>query len=207
MGIEWLEHGFGTRVSTGWPPRPLTTLKQIHSNIAIVADGHSGCVGEGDALVTNHGGTLLGVRTADCVPILFVDRQRRVVAAVHAGWRGTAEEVAMRALERMQAEFNCNSSNIEAAIGPAIGACCYEVGTEVATRFRKFFPERTDLSRAAHIDLAEASRRQLVAAGVPPEHIYTGTPCTQCSDEMHSYRRDGAKAGRMYSVIGIREKS
>lgn len=205
--IGWLEHGFGTRLSEGWfPLDKLTILKQIHSNAAIVANGPSGCVGQGDALLTSKPGVFLGIRTADCLPILLLDRARRVVAAIHAGWRGTVQEVAPRTLARLREEFGCHPSEVEAAIGPAIGVCCYEVGPEVATCFRKYFPERDDLDQTTHLDLTEANRRQLAAAGVAPDRIYTGAPCTCCSaTQMHSWRRDGKEAGRMYSVIGVRE--
>lgn len=203
--IPWLEHGFGTRETHGWPDGSrLVTLHQIHSDRVVRVDGGTlpGRAGEGDALITNHPGILVGVRTADCVPILIVDPVRRAVAAVHAGWRGTAAGIAQKAIEKMRCEFSSNPGDLLAAIGPAIGPCCYEIGPEVASQFAPLFPERGDLQGRARIDLSEANRRQLVAAGMGESQIATGAPCTFCSPTLHSYRRDRSQ-GRMVSVIGI----
>ncbi len=205
--LGWVEHGFGTRASDGWFPRErLATLKQIHSNIAVIPEAPGLYLGEGDALVTDRPGLLVGVRTADCLPILMADCRRRVVAAVHAGWRGTVREVVCAALETMRSRYGTQAEDVEVAIGPGIGECHYEVGPEVAAQLAKYFPERTDLDRATRVDLAEANRRQLIAAGVPPSQVTSGGPCTYCLPaEFHSWRRDGAKCGRMLSIIGVRE--
>ncbi len=157
---------------------------------------------EGDALITNHAGLLVGVRTADCVPVLLVDEAKRAVAAVHAGWRGTRAGIASKTVARMGAEFGTAPNDLLAAIGPCINVCCFEVGPEVAAQFREVFPERKDLDRKTHIDLVEANRRQLLSAGLAQERIFTGAPCTFCSPEFHSFRRD-ASDGRMYSAAGI----
>jgi YfiH family protein len=203
LRLPWLEHGFGTAHSQDWPPADrLVSLKQIHSDIVFNADGAApGRIGEGDALVSSRPGFLVGIRTADCQPILLVDEVNRVVAAVHAGWRGTVAEIGVKAVRRMEAEYGSNPDHILAAIGPSIGNCCYEVGPEVASQFQKFFPERDDLDRKTRIDLTEANRRQLLGAGV--KTVITGAPCTCCDSQYHSYRRDKSD-GRMYSVIGVR---
>lgn len=203
--IPWLEHGFGTRETRGWPDGSrLVTLHQIHSDrvVSIGSDARPGRAGEGDALITGHPGILVGVRTADCVPILIVDPVRRAVAAVHAGWRGTAAGIAGKTIERMRREFHSEPGDLLAAIGPAIGPCCYEVGPEVATQFAPLFPERGDLQGRARIDLSEANRRQLLSAGMGEAQIATGAPCTFCTPTLHSYRRDRSQ-GRMVSAIGI----
>ena len=142
--------------------RNLATLRQIHSDRCVPAGGQCGCLGEGDALVERAPGTLVGVKTADCIPILLVDAETRSVAAVHAGWRGSANRIAMRAVEAMAREFGTEPGDLHAAIGPGIGLCCYEVGPEVAGRFGM---------RAAgpvHLDLPGANRGQLLEAGIPP---------------------------------------
>jgi len=205
--IPWLEHGFGTRFSEDWPDQErLVMLRQIHSNRVVRVGGalKAGRIGEGDALITNQPGILIGVRTADCVPILLVDVARRAVAAVHAGWRGVVGEVAIRTVEALQREYGSQPSELRAAIGPAIGQCCYEVGPEVASRLRPWFPERDDLERRTHVDLGEANRRQLMAVGLLAERIISGAPCTFCTPGLYSYRREGGY-GRMISAIGVRE--
>jgi hypothetical protein len=104
----------------------------------------------------------------------------------------------------MKSQFGAAPENIHAAIGPAIGKCCYEVGPEVALCFQEWFPERSDLDQKTHIDLAETIRRMLCEREVPANQIYLGAPCTSCSPaDLESYRRDGAAAGRMITVIGM----
>jgi len=169
----------------------MATLQQIHSARVLVAD-RPGLAGDGDALVTERAGVTLSVRTADCYPILLVDVESRVVAAVHAGWRGTSAGIAAEALRRM----NATPERVWAAIGPGIGACCYEVGAEVAGLFGH--------PHAGRVDLAEANRRQLLEAGVLDRNIDLLRHCTRCDAErFHSYRRDNERAGRMISWIAV----
>jgi YfiH family protein len=193
--FEWLVYGFGTRISS--LPESLTTLKQIHSDIVVPAAGRTGCLGEGDALISNTPGGTVAVKTADCLPILLVDGRNRAVAAVHAGWRGTVRQIARRSADIMRRHFDTLPADIHAALGPAIGACCYEVGPEVATEFGQ--------SGRAHIDLVEENRRQLLAEGIPGGQIHAAGLCTQCrAEDFWSYRRDKEGAGRMFSFVGIR---
>ena len=199
--LPWLVHGFGTRRAE--VPTNLTTLKQVHSSICVLASGRSGVLGEGDALLENTPGSAVAVKTADCVPILIVDRRHRAVAAVHAGWRGAAAEIVRRAVEHLRREFDAAPSDLEAAIGPAIGPCCYEVGPEVAAHFPKSLEIGSD--GRPHVDLAGANRRQLLASGLDAARIYTSGLCTMClPDEFHSFRRDKQDAGRMFSFVGLR---
>jgi YfiH family protein len=203
--FDWLDHWFGTRNSTlDFQGRNLATLHQIHSDIAIAADGQAGRIGDGDALLTMTPGQLVAVRTADCLPILIADERRHAVAAVHAGWRGTVLGVAAQAVRELGRLFASQPEDLHAAIGPGIGACCYQVGPEVAAEFQPLFPER-DLSGRTTIDLAEANRRRLAAAGLRDDRIYLGAPCTFCmKGEFFSYRREREQAGRMLSGIGVR---
>ncbi|MBZ5585279.1 MAG: peptidoglycan editing factor PgeF [Acidobacteriia bacterium] len=197
-GFEWLVHGFGTRLSH-IPAlfSNLATLKQVHSASCIAAAGRSGVLGPGDALLEDTPGSVVAVRTADCIPLLLIDERRRAVAAVHAGWRGTVARIAHRAVEAMSERFDSSPSDLHAAIGPGIGKCCYEVGPEVAEQFGG--------QGRAHIDLPETNRRQLIEAGVTPEHIYASNLCTMCRpEEFHSFRRDKEAAGRLYSFVGLR---
>lgn len=197
--LGWVEHGFGTRHSA--TPADAITLRQLHSSVIHSADGRAGCIGEGDGLITREPGRILAIRTADCLPMLLVDEKTRAVAAVHAGWRGVVLNIAAEAISRFG-----DPSGLHAVVGPGIGACCFEVGPEVATRFRALFPERDDLDRSTKIDLAEALRRQFAAAGVARARIYVAGLCTRCrGDEFHSWRRDGEQAGRMHSWVSRRQ--
>jgi YfiH family protein len=206
LRIPWLEHGFGTRLSEDWTAGlAVAKVRQIHSDRVIRAGGQTGWLGEGDALISDRPDeVLLAIRTADCLPLLMVDEPRRAVAAVHAGWRGTAAGIAARAVEALQREFGTAPEDLRVSIGPGIGPCCYEVGPEVAAEFQRLFPERSDLNGRTKIDLPEANRRQLRQIGVPEGQIFTAGLCTACrADEFHSFRRDRG-VERMVSAIGIR---
>jgi YfiH family protein len=193
--LPWLLHGFGTKLAdVPALVRPLATLKQIHSATCVAACGRAGVLGDGDALLENTPGCAVAVKTADCIPILLVDVRRRAVAAVHAGWRGTVARIGPAALDAMRDSFGAAPSDVLAAIGPGIGACCYEVGPEVAAEFGR--------EGRAHIDLADENRLQLERAGV--RAVYVAGLCTRCRDEFHSFRRDREAAGRMYSFAGVR---
>jgi len=196
--LPWLIHGFGTRlVDVPALFGNLATLKQIHSATCVPGEGRAGELGRGDALIENTPGSVIAVKTADCIPILLVDQRRRAVAAVHAGWRGTVARIARKAVEAMAERLGSVPADLHAAIGPGIGKCCYQVGPEVAAQFGE--------RGRAHIDLLEANRRQLTDAGVTPRRIYASNLCTMCRpQEFHSFRRDKEAAGRLYSFAGIR---
>lgn len=203
--FPWLRHGFGTRLSTDWPDSDgLATVKQIHSDQILVAD-KPGNLGPGDALISNQPGVTVAIRTADCLPILIVDTRTRAVAAVHAGWRGVVAEIASKTVDTMRLQFGSRPEDLEIAIGPGIGPCCFEVGPEVAVQFRAFFPERNDLHSRTKLDLAETITRQLRRNGVTPSQISPSGLCTCCKSEFESYRRDREDAGRMTAAIGVME--
>lgn len=187
-----------------------------------------------DGLMTAEPGILLGIQTADCTPVLVADRRRRSVAAFHAGWRGTVQRIVEAGIGRMRLEFGSRPEDLVAAIGPCIGPCCYAVGEEVLSAFESQFPyaralfceiEETDPVRARypmmflnqrapghgiepprlHLDLVEANRRQLLAAGLKPRSIRIAGGCTGCHPELFfSHRASRGRTGRMMSVIGIR---
>ena len=195
--LPWLIHGFGSRGSNV-PAKftSLATVKQIHSADCVVAAGRTGILGEGDALLENTPGSVVAIKTADCIPLLLIDEANHAVAAVHAGWRGTVAQIARRAVDAMGARFGASPQNLHAAIGPAIGACCFEVGPEVAEQFGH--------EGRVHIDLASVNRLQLLEAGVTEQRIYTSKLCTMCNvEEFHSFRRDRERAGRMYAFVGL----
>ena len=216
------------------------TLRQFHSDVIYVpdaptAEGSTVEAPRADAVATCTEGLLLGVQTADCVPILLADTRRRVVAAIHAGWRGTLARVAVKTLGRMRMEFGTRSRDVVAALGPSIGRCCYEVGSDVARSFAAQFPNAAEwfdgpfdqlaygedplwlpwltMMPPGHVpppprvqlDLRACNRWQLIDAGVPEKQIDVSDLCTACrTDLFFSYRREGAKTGRMMSAIGIR---
>lgn len=181
----------------------LLSLKQVHG--ARVAAAPFEGLPEADAAVASASGLILGIETADCLPVLLVDPRRRAVAAAHAGWRGTAGGVAARAVEALIASGS-RPQDLLAALGPGIGACCYEVGDDLREAFGPesaafFRPGRRD---RPHLDVRAANRAALVRASVPSEQIHSVDECTSCrADLYYSYRRDGAGAGRMISFVGF----
>jgi polyphenol oxidase len=209
----------------------LIPLKQIHSDVIRLFDAAPAEICQGDASVTSRPGLLLAVQTADCVPILLVDPKKRAVAAIHAGWRGTLARIVTKAVGQMQMQFKSSPADILAAIGPSIGGCCYEVGTEVATQFLSQFaeaPEWFDEFRTGDepnpiqwlnmmppghqpppknvlLDLRKANRAQLLGAGLRAPNIFVSDLCTACRpDLLFSYRKEGPQSGRLMTVIGIR---
>ena len=195
----WQTHGFGTRLGN---PTAQITLRQIHSDRVLNANGLKDREREGDALVTDEVGKTIGIRTADCVPILLLDCRNRALAAVHAGWRGTAVEVTKRAIERMSNDFETAPADIYAGIGPCIRDCCYEVGSEVAESFLPLFPEWEPAPGTRKLNLPEANRRQMESAGVNSARIFDCGLCTTCqSAQFFSYRREPGNSGRMLASI------
>ena len=210
---------------------PLISLKQIHSDVIHLFDNAPFDPCRGDASITNRPGLLLAVQTADCVPILFVDPKKRAIAAIHAGWRGTLARIAAKTIGKMQMHFGTNPRDILAAIGPSIGGCCYEVGTEVATQFLSQFsdapayfeefrtgdepnpvqwlnmmpPGHQPPPKGVLLDLRKANRSQLLAAGLRPQNIDTIDLCTACRpDLLFSYRKEGSATGRLMAAIALR---
>jgi len=230
VAIPQLDHGFGTRLWSPDPLMPMATLRQVHSNRVLTVD-QPGPAGEGDALITCIRGLILSIKTADCYPILIADPRTRSIAAIHAGWRGTAGRIVAETVAKMQTDFGANPQDLQVAIGPGIGLCCYEVGEEVARHFESeskgsgpaalahargsAAPDGTatvrerskaEITRARRkIDLAAINRGQLIESGVPAGQIHLAGRCTRCeADLFHSYRRDGDQAGRMISFISIK---
>lgn len=201
--FPWLQHGFGTRLSSGWPNTTgLATIKQIHSDRVLCVES-PGPQGEGDALISNLPGVGLAIRTADCLPILVADPRNRAVAAIHAGWRGVVSEIAPKAVEAMRRQFGSKPEDLVVAIGPGIGLCCFEVGPEVAERFSPYFPE-VGLSGRTKVDLVETICRQLRRNGVKTGQISSSGLCSYCNPELfESYRRDREAAGRMVAMISL----
>lgn len=217
--LPWLVHGFATRLAGDFQrPEPqdttgrfgaadltLRTLRQVHSDIVRPASESSDDA-EGDGLVSDADGVLLGIRTADCLPLLLLDPEQRAVAAAHAGWRGSAGQIAVRAVERMASDFGSRPEQLEALIGPCIGSDRYEVGPEVAKQLPAEAVREIEGRPRPFLDLATANRLQLEGIGIPAEQIHEAGLCTYDRDDwFHSYRRDAERSGRMLAVIGLRD--
>jgi YfiH family protein len=213
---------------------PLATLRQVHSDIVRFVDSQSSAPLVGDGLITAAPGLLLGIQTADCLPIILVDPKRRAVGVFHAGWRGTVKRIVEKGVGEMRLRFGSRACDLKAVIGPGIQGCCYEVGREVRDEFETQFayaaklfreveerdpvrekypmlfltarpPGHSVLPKKIFLDLVEANRQQLLAVGVPAKSIESSPLCTNChTDLLFSYRAEKGKTGRMMGVVGIR---
>jgi YfiH family protein len=213
-----LVHGFGQRAGPGRETREetradvraalegagrLLLMRQVHGTTVVQAPWEE--TPEADAAVAAEPRLLIGIATADCLPVLLVDPARRAAAGVHAGWRGTAGHIVARAVEAMVAGGS-RPADLVAALGPGIGPCCYEVGEELRAAFGPggdaFF--RPGPGARPHLDVRAANARQLEDAGVRPEQIHHVGDCTSCRRDLYySYRRDGQDTGRMISFVGF----
>ena len=216
------------------PYWPLITVRQIHSDLIHCVESAPNQQLVGDGLVTATPGLLLAIQTADCLPVILIDTKRKAVGVFHAGWRGTVKRIAEKGVGEMFRCFGSLPRDLKAAIGPGIQGCCYEVGDEVRTKFESQFsyaaglfrevkdsdpvrekypllfltaraPGHSELPKKIFLDLVEANRQQLIAAGVPKKNIETYPLCTNCHPELlFSYRAEKGKTGRMMAAVGIR---
>ena len=213
---------------------PVVTLRQIHSDLIHCVSEVPAPGLAGDGLITQTPGLLVAILTADCLPVILVDTKRRAVGVFHAGWRGTVKRIVEKGVGEMQRYLGTRPRDIRAAIGPGVHGCCYAVGPEVRTQFESQFeygsklfreveesdpvrekypmlfltaraPGHSELPKTIFLDLAEANRRQLIAAGVAAKNISVSPLCTSChSDLLFSYRKEKGVTGRMMAVAGIR---
>ena len=188
------------------------TVTQVHGTDLLVIDAPNPELShflklECDGIVTDQPGIMIAVCIADCVPILLHDPVRKVVAALHAGWQGTAGNIAAKGVEALVSLFGCDRKNIQAAIGPHIGACCYEVDAPVRDAFRKAgIPWELCASDRGEgkwlLNLGEANRRLLTDAGLAAAQIQVSELCVSCNQELFfSYRRDEGDTGRQVGFI------
>ena len=213
---ENVRHNFellGKRL--GLEPRQIATCTQVHRDRVIILDSVPDSPPEADAIVTSVGAIYPAVKVADCLPILLVDPVRHVAAAIHAGWRGSVMRITSKVIQTMRGRYGCRPSDLVAALGPAIGKCCYAVDDTVLTPFREGFPEaerfistqrlnRTQPEQS-YLDLRSANRFELTLEGVSEEKIHSIDLCTSCRpDLLFSHRRDGAASGRHIALAGFR---
>jgi YfiH family protein len=228
------ELGAASKRRTTLQTWPLLTLRQVHSDVVHCVDAPPESQLVGDGLITMTTGLPLGIQTADCLPIILVDPKHRALGVFHAGWRGTLKRIVEKGIGEMRSRFGSRPRDLKAAIGPGIHDCCYEVGREVREQFESQFayaaklfreveerdpvrdkypmlfltarpPGHNVLPKKTFLDLVEANRQQLLAAGVPAKSIEASALCTNCrTDLLFSYRAEKGKTGRMMGVVGIR---
>lgn len=214
---------------------PLVTVRQVHSDIIRHIQGMPEEPLTGDGIITATPGLVLAIQTADCLPVLVVDTKHHAVGVFHAGWRGTVKRIVEKGVGEMIRHFGSRPRDLKAAIGPGIQGCCYEVGEEVRTKFESQFeyaaslfrevkesdpvrekypllfltaraPGHGELPAKLFLDLVEANRQQLIAAGVPKKNIESSPLCTNCHPELlFSYRAEKGKTGRLMGFAGIRK--
>jgi polyphenol oxidase len=219
--MNWLE----------WPLEAFTSAEQVHGNhVHVVTRDDIGrgrlertdAIPDSDALITNEPDVLLTMFFADCVPLYFYDPTTQCIGLAHAGWKGTVSEVAVKTVEKMQQEYGANPSDIRAAIGPSIGADCYEVDEYVLQKVRPLLDTfRTnspseDLDRIlissesdgrAFLDLKHLNRQLMIRAGILPSRIEMTSWCTGCrTDLLFSHRMENGKTGRMMSWLGRKSR-
>jgi len=217
--IPFLIHGFGTRELTleavsnldEFKDFKTVLLQQIHSSVIHIIEDETKKIHKGDALITSRSNILLVIRTADCLPVFIMDESRRVAAAAHCGWRGTAKKILPKALKKLDRRFGCRPDDLSIAFGPCIGQDCYEVGRDVVEKFhregssRKAFKDIPQTKDKFLLDLKEANRQQLFDAGVRRENMFDPFSCSHCDDRFLSHRRKPEQTGRLLNFIGWRE--
>jgi len=215
--IPFLIHGFGTRKwkQDGFKNKPewndfkLLFLDQIHSDIIQLMDEIPEKKLKGDAMITRLPLLFLIIQSADCLPVLFVDEPRKVIAAVHCGWRGTCRRVVQKVIQRMKSHYGCHPSSLLVALGPCIESECYEVGENVYQCFEngglstEFFKKHPLRKGKYLFDLRGANLYQMINIGIEEKNIFSIGLCTHCHESLLSFRRDNEKAGRMLSFIGM----
>lgn len=201
-----LARAFGARTER------LLTVSQVHGTDILVVDSPNEDVThflklECDGIITNQAGIMIGIGVADCIPILLFDPVQRVAAALHAGWKGTANRIVPKGVEAMASQFGTNPADLIAAIGPGIGPCCYEVDEPVRAAFAQEPGVWKEAARETgkgkwRLDLALANQQQMATCGIAPARIETTQHCVSCTPELFfSYRRDGGDTGRQMGFI------
>ncbi len=198
-------------------PERCVMTRQTHTvNVRCVTEKDAGCgvtrertYNDVDALVTDVAELPLVILTADCVPLFFADPKRRVVAAAHSGWRGTAGAIGAETVRVMKERYGCDPADILCGVGPSIGPCCFEVDYPVVEAFseKPFFAPGCavdDHNGKFHVDLWELNRRILLSAGIPEENITVGDLCTRCYPDLFwSHRATGGNRGSLAGMIAL----
>ncbi len=219
---------------TGKKLWPLVTVRQIHSDLIHCVEQTPEQPLAGDGLITAAPQLMLGILTADCIPVILVDTKKHAAGVFHAGWRGTVKRIVEKGVGEMVRCFGSKPRDMKAAIGPGVHNCCYTVGEEVRAQFESQFayadklfhevkesdeirekypllfltrraPGHSELPSNIFLDLVEANRRQLIDAGVPPKNIDSSPLCTSCrKDLLFSHRAEDGVTGRMMAAVGVK---
>ena len=196
-----------------FPNMEFIVADQTHSNnIEIIKkketrgwESQESVIQDCDAFITNQNGIMLTILTADCVPILLFDPKKNVIGAVHAGWRGTKQEIVLKTVEKMQQKFGSTPQDIIAGVAPSIGRCCYEVGEDVAKYFFEDRSSFTQKGKKIMLDLPYVNKMQLLKSGLLEQNIEMSEVCTACKvDDYFSYRKEQECSGRFMSMIGLK---
>lgn len=192
-------------------------VQQVHSDRILIVDQRN--IGslkqqrhQCDAIMTDQTGLAIGIKTADCVPVFLAARTQRIIAVIHAGWRGTALNISAKTVAALAETYACLPADLIAAIGPSIGPCCYQVDDAVFEAGEgdenwksAFLPGRKQGEWL--LDLPKANERQLRQAGIPPESVFTANLCTSCrKDLFFSHRGEAGKTGRQINFMMLEEK-
>ena len=195
-----------------FPTLSFVVANQTHSaNIFIVSNNREigwekleDAIENCDAFITDQKNIMLTILTADCVPILLFDPQQNIIAAIHAGWRGTEQEILLKTVQKMQTFFNSNPKNILAGIAPSIGQCCYEVDWNVAKHFEEIEGAYQEKNKKYMLNLPHINKTQLLRAGLKSNNIELSNICTACNVEKYfSYRKEQGCSGRFMSMIAL----
>jgi YfiH family protein len=177
--------------------------KQVHSDIITPVE-KAGVCGESDAMITDQINLGLVISAADCTSVYIYDYKKKVIAAIHSGWRGTKEQIVLKTLHKLFSDYRCEPENMFVYIGPSISQANYEVGKEVAEQFdRKYLKLNNN---KFFLDVAGANHDMLINNGVPKANIQKSILCTyEFGELLHSYRRDGIKSGRSFGLIALKD--
>lgn len=225
--LDWLEHIFTSKI--GWdnesiseklskcldmPESKRVSLKQVHGTHILLVDSCDKDFDklsklEGDGLITDLPGIILSTNHADCVPIYFVDLNKKVIGVAHGGWRGTYGNMTRNMIDKMKGVYNSNAKDILVGIGPSIGPCCYEVGMDLVEMFKNRYPNFSNIfvekDDKVLLDLWRINYLQARDMGIEVQNIIVSEVCTSCNvDKFHSYRKEGGTKGRMVTAIGLR---
>ncbi|MDA3953027.1 MAG: peptidoglycan editing factor PgeF [Bacteroidales bacterium] len=199
--------------SVGFEKKKMVSPKQTHSaNIGIVKSEHD-IFPDSDALITNVPNICIFIRTADCVPILLFDPVKKVIAAIHSGWKGTIQKISRKTVKLMVKEYGTDPKSIIAGIGPSIGPEVYEVGSEVIEMFdnsfgKNHFVTQIEGSDKGLLNLWEVNKQILIETGIPDSQIEIAEICTYSNPELfYSARRDGVKTGRLATGIILKNNT
>ncbi|WP_461612212.1 peptidoglycan editing factor PgeF [Clostridium sp. Marseille-QA1073] len=181
-------------------------LNQIHSDIIHIYENDNITDLDGDGIITSKNKTAIGVFTADCVPVIIVDNKKKVVAAIHSGWKGTFNLIVTKAIEKIIEKYHCNEENLKVYIGPHNKECCYEVSEELIEKFKALpIYKYENINNGRYLNLQECIRVQLTNLNIKKDNIYSTDICTYCNNEyeLYSYRKEHEKEGRLFSFVYI----